>query len=962
MGVVYKARQKGLNRFVAIKMIPANARASEDDLLRFRLEAEAVAQVQHPNIVQIYEVGEHHGRPFFSMEFIDGENLQRKIGGAAWPPRQAAALIEKLARAMHVAHSRGIVHRDLKPANILFSRKADAGKAGPKGGRERHLTRGVSADEYEPKITDFGLAKQLNGQTGNTQTGTVMGTPSYMAPEQARGQISLLGPVTDVYALSALLYEVLTGQPPFRGESYWDTLAMVVTKKLTPPGQLEPRVPRDLEAVCMKGMEREIGKRYPSAEALADDLRRYLNGEPVSVREAGAVRRLSMWARRKPAMAALVGCLVLLVAAVFVGSALAAVRFREIALVARRNEEEARRSAEEAERAAAGERTAAQQAQQQRREADAARVAAEKARHEAEQAQKQIEKVLARETLAREEAVQERGKAEAARAQAETALKRELLARREAEKATQEKRDTQAKLLREIIKQGAVLQNQITPDELASLKADARQAIKVDPTSTKGYQLLGDVLLQQGREEADRHQQESLFGEAVKNYTAALALREKDDPEKERPEILFVRSKAYLERGFRGGSKEAQKEFFTRALEDAVASIQAGYAHLDYANTAKGIALEDLAYQVGDKARYPEAVAAYSEAIKSRKSQAKFWIDRGRCEYKWAAFGGEPGQFREAREDLEQALRLKPGPVEEAEACYWLANVAWWHKPADFARADEYFQRAVVAAERAASPAWELVARREGATLALARFGQDPAPDFLNTARERAVRLAAFARARRDEATLLQASSLVRDVGRALEAANKPAEALKLYQSALPANPLAATAAQLPLLNARNRLFVSPAWQEALKDDKPAPEVLLKQAEHGVALADDPSLAAADKAEAFGAAGLCYQDAASQSEAAADRRRYRTASLERLEKAVRLDPQNRRSWTWHKALGEQALQLLNGTNDAARWRDYRDQAEKHLDRAYDLLKNSKPLQQEILQLKEKLETSRPPAE
>jgi WD40 repeat protein len=282
MGVVYKARHIALNRLVALKMILAGGHASDEELVRFHAEAEAVARLQHPNVVQIHEVGEHDGRPFFSLEFVDGGNLARQLDGKPQPARRAAELIQALARAMHAAHQRGIVHRDLKPANILLT--ADG----------------------TPKITDFGLAKQLDSQKGLTQSGAILGTPSYMAPEQADGKRRDVGPATDVYALGAILYEMLTGRPPFLAETPLDTLVQVVGREPVPPSQLQAKVPRDLETICLKCLQKEPRKRYASAEELADDLGRFLTGEPIRARPVGAVERLGRWCRRNPVVAGLI--------------------------------------------------------------------------------------------------------------------------------------------------------------------------------------------------------------------------------------------------------------------------------------------------------------------------------------------------------------------------------------------------------------------------------------------------------------------------------------------------------------------------------------------------------------------------------------------------------------------------------------------------------------------------------
>jgi WD40 repeat protein len=278
MGVVYQAHQEGLNRLVALKMILSGACAGPEELARFRREAEAVARLQHPNIVQIHEVGAHDGLPFFSLEFCSGGSLGDKLNGTPLLVSEAAALAEKLARAMHAAHEKGIVHRDLKPANVLL------------------------AADGTPKITDFGLARKLD-EAGQTATGAVLGTPSYMAPEQAGGRSREIGPATDVYALGAVLYECLTGRPPFKAATSAETLLQVLGDEPVPPRQLQPKVPRDLETICLKCLQKESGRRYATALDLAEDLRRFRAGEPITARPVGTPERLLKWVRRRPALA-----------------------------------------------------------------------------------------------------------------------------------------------------------------------------------------------------------------------------------------------------------------------------------------------------------------------------------------------------------------------------------------------------------------------------------------------------------------------------------------------------------------------------------------------------------------------------------------------------------------------------------------------------------------------------------
>jgi eukaryotic-like serine/threonine-protein kinase len=296
MGVVYRARHLRLNRAVALKMLLAGPCARPEELERFLREAQAVAGLRHPNIVQVYDVGDVEGRPYFTMELVEGGNLADQIQGVPQPARRAATLVATLAEAVQAAHQSGIVHRDLKPANILLT--ADG----------------------TPKVTDFGLARRLEGDEGLTLSGAPLGTPSYMAPEQARGKKAAIGPATDVYALGAILYELLTGRPPFRADSPTATLQQVVADEPVSPARLNPRVPRDLATICLKCLEKDPAKRYPSAAALADDLQRFERGEPIVARPLGRMGRLVRWARRRPSQAALIAAAVLVALAVAGGA------------------------------------------------------------------------------------------------------------------------------------------------------------------------------------------------------------------------------------------------------------------------------------------------------------------------------------------------------------------------------------------------------------------------------------------------------------------------------------------------------------------------------------------------------------------------------------------------------------------------------------------------------------------
>jgi tetratricopeptide (TPR) repeat protein/tRNA A-37 threonylcarbamoyl transferase component Bud32 len=300
MGVVYRARHLQLNRVVALKMLREVALDSPQLQARFQIEAEAVASLQHPNVVQIYEVGESGGCPFLAMEFVEGGSLQDRLRSSLPSPHEAAEIVQALAGAAHSAHQRGIIHRDLKPANVLLTQT------------------GV------PKLTDFGLAKRFGEKDGQTQTGAIVGTPSYMAPEQAFARTGAIGPPADVYALGAVLYACLTGHPPFEAPTILEILEDVRSREPVPPARLRPGVPRDLETICLKCLHKEPARRYASAEKLSEDLRRFLCREPIKARPVGPLERLRLWAKRRPSAAALV--LVLFLAAV--GTVAGVVRYQ----------------------------------------------------------------------------------------------------------------------------------------------------------------------------------------------------------------------------------------------------------------------------------------------------------------------------------------------------------------------------------------------------------------------------------------------------------------------------------------------------------------------------------------------------------------------------------------------------------------------------------------------------------
>ena len=306
MGIVYKATHRKLNRIVALKMLVSGPYASPQEVARFTRESQAVAELQHPHIVQVHDVGEIDGRPFFTMEFVEGGSLAEELAGNPHQARRAAELVAILAGAVHLAHSKGIIHRDLKPANIL-----------------------LTAD-HTPKIADFGLARHVDGDLRLTMSDARIGTPSYMAPEQALGKLGIIGPSVDIYALGAILYEMLTGRPPFRAETAIETERQVITVEAVPPSRLNANVPRDLETICLKCLHKDPVRRYATAADLAEDLHRFLAGQPVLARPVGWLERAASWAKRNQAMATAFTVVALLSMLIVAGSVWAAAHFRKL--------------------------------------------------------------------------------------------------------------------------------------------------------------------------------------------------------------------------------------------------------------------------------------------------------------------------------------------------------------------------------------------------------------------------------------------------------------------------------------------------------------------------------------------------------------------------------------------------------------------------------------------------------
>ncbi|HMP03099.1 MAG TPA: protein kinase, partial [Gemmatales bacterium] len=330
MGVVYLARDERLKRQVAIKMLPGSVLTMpEDQVVRFRAEAEAIAKLTHPGIVQIYDFGTASGQPYFVLEFVEGGTLRDWAKGRPQDPRWAADLLAHLADAMNYAHDQGIIHRDLKPANVLLGRGGARPGSGlvaaplpdsPPAPRGKPSAPEGKLPPLLPKITDFGLAKfdrlTTEGNSGPTptRTGEVVGTPNYMAPEQARGVSAIVTPLVDIYALGAILYELLTGRPPYNAPTAMDTLMQLLQEEVVPPRRLQPGVPRDLETICLRCLQRDAPRRYAAAGDLAADLRRFLSGEPVLARPTPIWERAWKWAKRRPAGASLIGVCVLALA------------------------------------------------------------------------------------------------------------------------------------------------------------------------------------------------------------------------------------------------------------------------------------------------------------------------------------------------------------------------------------------------------------------------------------------------------------------------------------------------------------------------------------------------------------------------------------------------------------------------------------------------------------------------
>src|SRR5262245_4854725 len=314
MGVVYRARQRRLGRTVALKLILGGQLATREFVHRFRAEAAAAAALQHPNIVAIHDVGVHDGNHFFSMDYVEGQNLAQLVGNQPLPAQKAARYMKLIAEAIHYAHEQGILHRDLKPSNVL-----------------------VDATTDQPRVTDFGLAKRLDGESSLTMTGQVLGSPHFMPPEQADARRGKVSRRSDVYALGGILYFLLTARPTFQGESLESTLGQVFDVEPFSPRLLNPTVPRDLETICLKCLTKEPGRRYPTAQAIGEDLGRFLNAEPILARPTTRLERTWRWCRRKPAFAGLLTTAAVLLLTLAIGSPIVALRIQHARQIAEAN-------------------------------------------------------------------------------------------------------------------------------------------------------------------------------------------------------------------------------------------------------------------------------------------------------------------------------------------------------------------------------------------------------------------------------------------------------------------------------------------------------------------------------------------------------------------------------------------------------------------------------------------------
>ncbi len=398
MGVVFKARQRSLGRLVALKMIKSGALADKQDVQRFYAEAQAAANLDHPHIVPVHEVGQHDGQHYFAMAFVEGPSLADRIADGVLQPKEAAALVKQITEAIAFAHSMGIIHRDLKPANVLLATSGDTPVTRQESSRKNNSWKPDSSPAYTPKVTDFGLAKRMDQDDGMTATGQIMGTPAYMPPEQAQGRVAEIGETADVYSLGAILYCTLIGRPPFQAAAPLDIIRQVIDQEPVPPRRIDRTIPIDLETICLKCLEKDPARRYTSAQELVSDLDCFLNDRPVSARPIGNTGKLIRWSRRNPVVAGLLSLVALTLLVGICVSSLFALQAQHEAGEARKSSEVAvqqKTAAEEAKRNAVAAQGRAENAKRQavsdREKAEAAQKAAEQAKAAAEAARKRAE-------------------------------------------------------------------------------------------------------------------------------------------------------------------------------------------------------------------------------------------------------------------------------------------------------------------------------------------------------------------------------------------------------------------------------------------------------------------------------------------------------------------------------------------------------------------------------------------
>ena len=612
MGVVYKARQRGLDRVVALKMILSGAHASEEEVGRFRTEAEAVARIQHPNIVQIYEVGEEGGRPYFSLEYVDGGSLSGKINGVPQPPKEAARLVNLLAGAMGAAHAVGVVHRDLKPANILMTR------------------------DGAPKITDFGLAKRLEEDSRQTHSGSILGSPGYMAPEQAEGKNEQVGPLSDVYALGVILYELLTGRIPFRGPTVLETLELIRTREPVAPSELQPGIPRDAETICLKCLQKDPAKRYGDAGALADDLRRFLNQEPILARPVGRVERAWRWCRRNPRLALMGAAVALVVLGWAVSMSVLAWQLKLM-----------KDTADEKTQLAETKKAEAVQANHDLElETVKATHNAEVANANAKVVREQLSNVLQRTT------------------QIATEVQHTLSRRSLGANATPEMRAARAEVLNQF-RQGML-------DLAARVQTASKGESQFGEIGT--YQQFGDLLKRQGQGE-----------EALKQYRLGLDLAEKTakgSPESDKAQanlgVMLMRL-GDMEQELHGDARAAQDYYEkARVIRQEVAdhprskdfTAQDDMIQRSHYEVRLGKADLDLGDAAAARDHFDRAVTlrkAWSEALKGRDEAVSYLSEAYLCLGTADARLGDAA----ARPALDEAERLTRGLVRKYPDAYW---------------------------------------------------------------------------------------------------------------------------------------------------------------------------------------------------------------------------------------------------------------------------------------------------